>query len=65
MITMQRSGALLDPGTSSLVLLPTNQKSILGKYRGRGLGLERGRRVGLPMAARILQEKPKGVVEVH
>ena len=52
---------MLEPGPFSLVLLTKNLKSTLGKYRGRGPGPERGRRVEQPMEARTLQEKPKGV----
>ena len=53
MMTLQRIGASWEPGPLSLVLLPTNLKSIVGQYRGRVPGLERGRIVGLPMAVRI------------
>ena len=43
---LQRSREPLDPGPLSLVILPTNRKSILGQYRGRGPGLERGKESG-------------------
>ena len=54
MTKLQRSGAPLDPGPLSLVLLPTNLKSILGQYRGGGPGLERGRKEEEPMTAHPL-----------
>ena len=48
MMTLKRIGATLEPGTSYLVLLPKNKKPTVGKYRGRGPGRERGRRVDQP-----------------
>ena len=48
----QRIGDPLEPGPSSLVLSPRNLKSIVGQCRGRGQGLERGRKEKKPMAAR-------------
>ena len=47
-------GAPMELGPSSLVLSLTNLKSIVGQCRGRGPGLERGRKEEKPMAARIL-----------
>ena len=44
----------MEPGTSSLVLLPMNLKSIVGQYRGRGPELERGRKDDYPVEAWIL-----------
>ena len=55
----------MEPGLSFLVLYSTNLKSIVGQYRGSGLGTERGRRVEHPTLARILWEKPKGEEEIH
>ena len=57
--TPQRSGETLEPGPSSLALLPTNLKSILGQCRGRGPGLERGRKGEKPTAAQKPPKKPK------
>ena len=34
----------MDTGPFSLVILPTNRKSIVGQYRGRGPGPERGKK---------------------
>ena len=48
----------MEPGTSSIALLPTNQKSTVGQCRGRGLVPERGRREVKPMAGH--QEVKKG-----
>ena len=62
-ITLQRSGAPLDPGTLSLVLLRKKLKSIVGQYRGKGLGPECGRTAEQPTAAQILKEKTKGAEE--
>ena len=60
-MTPQRSGAPLEPGPSSLALSPTNLKSIVGQCRGRGPGLERGRKGEKPTAA-ILVGQPRQVV---
>ena len=54
MMTSQKSGVTLDPGPSSLVLLPTNLKSIVGQYSGRGPGQERVRTVEKPTTELIL-----------
>ena len=54
MMMLQRSGEILEPRPSSLVLLPTNLKSTVGQYRGRGLGLECVRKEEQPVAAQIL-----------
>ena len=60
LMTLQRSGVSLEPGPSSLVLLPTNRKSTVGQYRGRGPRPERVRIMGHPMVERMLWERPKG-----
>ena len=51
---LQRSGAPLEPGSLSLVLLPRNLKSTVGQYRGGGAWPERSRTVEQPMVAWVL-----------
>ena len=43
----------MKPGPLPLVIVTTNLKSIVGKYRGRGPGPERGRKEEKLMAAQI------------
>ena len=64
MMTLQMIGVPWEPVTLSLVVLPT-KKLIVGKYRGRGLGLECGRTVEQPKEVHSLLYKPKGVVIVY
>ena len=54
MMRLKMSEAPLDPRTSSLVLLPTNLKSTVVQYRGRGLGMECGRIVEQLMTVQTL-----------
>ena len=60
MMTLKRSGALLDPKPSSLVIIPMNLKSTVGQYRVGVAGQERVRKEKQPMAAQTLYEMHKG-----
>ena len=67
MTTPQRSGAPVETDPLSLVIYPTNRKSTVGQYRGRGPGPERCRTVEQLKEVRLLYEKPKevAVVDIH
>ena len=58
---LKMSGSPLDHRPSYLVLLHTNKKSTVGKYRGRGPGQERSGKAEQPKTVRSLYENPKGV----
>ena len=60
MMMLKRSGLVLEPGLSYLVILPTNQKSTVGQYRGIGPGPDCGMRVEQPMSVRSLYITPRG-----
>ena len=53
-MTLQSSGEPLGAGPLSLVILHTNQKSIVVQYRDRVPRQERGRTVDQTVAAQIL-----------
>ena len=64
MMKLQRSRLPLDSRPLSVVLYPTNLKSTVVQYSGRGPGLERGRTVEQPKALRSLLDIPKGAAVV-